>query len=811
MERCVNNVGRRTRHLTGVGLLAWMLGGSGLETRLDAQGTGSITGTVVARQGGGAVADAVVMVDGTNLTAVSNGVGRFRLDGVSPGNVVLVVQAPGFLDLRAPAVQVRANEPTAVNIELEVTPNFMDRVQVTATKGSLSIGEVAAQADIVDKTTIDLRGDQTLPQAIAHVPGAVISTQLGIFESVTLRGMPRDGLEFTNTLLLVDGVPQTMSSNSARVVALPINDASGIEIVRGPNSALYGRTAIGGSVNVLTASPTATPEYGFDFTGGELGMLKGVGRASGPLSRWGGFYVSASSERNSGYFVDKTTSDFQVDAWSLFGKMTFSPNTKGSGSISVNRVDSDNFTPTNEPIIDGEFLHNIDPRFDRFTNFNIPGPNYHQGETRVTLNYTHAFSSWARGVEVFGYRDVQHKFIDDGDFIGSPYDLAATTASMYPFSQELNENIAYQEFRLELTPKTQRVNHMLTIGGSYEWNSGDLFSDFIYNDEELFGFTINYLNPVIPPRSEWQHDTGDRVYHVGIAGIFAQYMVEPTSRWVLTAGGRYDRLDMDNSRNGGDKIEDTFDAFSPKVSATFKLLGYEGNGMPTVNIYGAYSQAFLPPRRPSSLIPADVPLNLKPEDIDNYEVGVKASLADSRVALEATFFRMSEKGVVLTTQQGPFFFPTNAGEVKYKGVETGVRFSVSPKVSVYTNASFYRNRFGDFVIQSEDGDTVLNGNRLPMASDYVVNWGANFTPASTIDARFDVKHVGDVQTNRDNTFKLDPYTVVDAAVSWLRGPVRLTLSAHNLFDTDYYWLSDGDTADPARPRQVLFTTSFQFR
>ena len=808
MEKCAT---RPTRHLAGVGLLFWILGGSGFETRLEAQGTGTINGTVVARQGGQAVADAVVTVDGTNLAAVTNGVGRFRLDGVPAGNVVLVVQAPGFLDLRAPAIQVRANEAAAVNIELEVTPNFMERVQVTATKGSLSIGEVAAQADVVDKPTIELRGDQTLPQAIAHVPGALVSTQLGIFESVTLRGMPRDGLEFTNTLLLVDGVPQTMSSNSARVVALPINDASAIEVVRGPNSALYGRTAIGGSVNVLTASPTATPEYSFDFTGGELGMLKGIGTASGPLSQWGGFYVSAASERNSGYFVDRTTSDFQVDTWSLFGKMTFSPSARSFGSVSVNRVDSDNFTPTNEPIVDGEFLHILDPRFDRFTNFNIPGPNYHQGETRITLNYTHAFSSWARGVEVFGYRDVQHKFIDDGDFIGSPYDLDRTTVSMYPFSQELNENITYQEFRLELTPKAQRINHALTIGGSYEWNRGDLFSDFIYNDEELFGFTINYLNPVIPPRSEWQHDVGDRVYHVGIAGIFAQYMVEPTSRWVLTAGGRYDRLDMDNSRNGGAKIEDTFDAFSPKVSATFKLLGHEGNNEPTVNIYGAYSEAFLPPRRPSSLIPADVPLNLKPEDIDNYEVGVKASLADSRVALEATFFRMSESGVVLTTQQGPFFFPTNSGEVKYKGVETGVRVSVSPRVSVYTNASFYRNRFGDFVIQSEDGDTVLNGNRLPMASDYIVNWGANFTPAASIDARFDVKHVGGVQTNRDNTFELDPYTVVDAAVSWLRGPVRLTLSAHNLFDADYYWLSDGDTADPARPRQVLFTTAFRFR
>src|SRR5436305_541612 len=97
---------------------------------------------------------------------------------------------------------------------------------------------------------IEDRGDQTLAQAIEHVPGAVVSTQLGIFESVMLRGMPRGDPEFTNTLLLIDGVPQTTSRNSSRVAGLTINDASSIEVVRGPNSALFGRTAIGGSVNV---------------------------------------------------------------------------------------------------------------------------------------------------------------------------------------------------------------------------------------------------------------------------------------------------------------------------------------------------------------------------------------------------------------------------------------------------------------------------------------------------------------------------------------------------------------------------------
>ena len=157
--------------------------------------------------------------------------------------------------------------------------------------------------------------------------------------------------------------------------------------------------------------------------------------------------MSIGKERNTGYFDTKTGGEYVDGNTAVFGKLTFSPNRKSFGSVSFNYVDSDNSTPTNEPIIEGQLLHDFDPRFDRLTNFNIPGPNYHQGESRFTFNYTWQPTPSARIVEVFGYRDVQQQFIEDGDFIGSPFDLVAHTVMMYPFDQDLNENIFYQELR----------------------------------------------------------------------------------------------------------------------------------------------------------------------------------------------------------------------------------------------------------------------------------------------------------------------------------------------------------------------------
>jgi iron complex outermembrane receptor protein len=298
-----------------------------------------------------------------------------------------------------------------------------------------------------------------------------------------------------------------------------------------------------------------------------------------------------------------------------------------------------------------------------------------------------------------------------------------------------------------------------------------------------------------------------RTYHVGITGLFAQYTIEPSSRWVLTGGGRYDHMSLDNTPEGTEKLEQTFSSFSPKLSATYKLSGMDSGNQPAVSLYGAYSHAFLPPRAPSSLTPANVVLDLKPEDIDNIEGGVKGSAMSGRVTFEGTYFWMKEAGVVLSQRQGPFFFPTNAGEQRYRGLETGLTVVISPKLSTYVNAAFYHNRFGEFVVESEDGDETLTGNRLPISPDSVFNWGASVTPVPSINATVDVKRVGAVVADRENTFTIDAYTLVDAAVTWRRGPLRLALSAHNLFNHQYYWNADGETADPGRPRQVLFTTS----
>ena len=314
-------------------------------------------------------------------------------------------------------------------------------------------------------------------------------------------------------------------------------------------------------------------------------MLKGVARASGPLARWGGYYLSAEKDHNGGYFT--VNDDFAIDRYTLFGKLTFVPDTKSFGSVSMNHVRSDDSTPTNEPVVDGRYLSDIDPRFDRLSNLNITGPNYHQGEDRLTVNFTRQIAPWARAVEVFGFRDIQvqvhrrrrrHRIAvrpGDPDVHHVSVRAADRRARALPGVPGRDGADARPASKLDV------------VGGSYERNSGSSSGNLIYTDEETLGWPINYLRPIIPPETDWQFDPfGGVKYNLGNFALFGQYLFEPADRWVLTAGGRYDRFDLDNTnvRLSRPKVEATFSAFSPKLSATYRLLRADGQGRAEVDL-----------------------------------------------------------------------------------------------------------------------------------------------------------------------------------------------------------------------------------
>ena len=182
--------------------------------------------------------------------------------------------------------------------------------------------------------------------------------------------------------------------------------------------------------------------------------------------------------------------------------------------------------------------------------------------------------------------------------------------------------------------------------------------------------------------------------------------------------------------------------------------------------------------------------------------------------MEGGLFRMRRDGIATIVWQRPFFLPSNAGEHRCRGLESGLHWVPGRRVASHANPCFCRDRFGDFVIQSASSDTVLTDNRLPIVPGVVLSGGATISVARNADVALDAKRLGPAQVDHGNTLRFSSYTLVDAAVSRGRGPSLTALPAHNLFDKECFWngnISRGPSAHIGRPRQLTLTVSLVVR
>lgn len=128
----------------------------------------------------------------------------------------------------------------------------LDEIVVTATRIATPIDEVASAVSVITRDDIERRQYQTLDEALNEVPGLAV-VRLG--PAGTVASVFTRGTESNHTLVLLDGVEITDPSTpdgAFNFSNLLLDDVDRIEIVRGPQSTLYGSDALGGVVNIIT-------------------------------------------------------------------------------------------------------------------------------------------------------------------------------------------------------------------------------------------------------------------------------------------------------------------------------------------------------------------------------------------------------------------------------------------------------------------------------------------------------------------------------------------------------------------------------
>jgi iron complex outermembrane receptor protein len=262
--------------------LVMVLAGTGLATAAQTPtGTLRIAVTAVSQP----VPNAEVRVGNRTLTTSPAGEASVALP---PGTVTVVVSAEGLVE-RTLTVVITAGAEMAVVVELQARPTISEEVVVTATRFNKRLQDEPLRVEVLSRDEIE--------EKLLMTPGDIamlLSETTGLRVQVTAPGLGAaslriQGLRGRYTQLLSDGLPlYGGQSGSIGLLQIPPMDLGQVEVIKGVASSLYGASALGGVVNLVSRRPTAEAEHEALVNQTSQGQTNALVWLSGPMrGRWG--------------------------------------------------------------------------------------------------------------------------------------------------------------------------------------------------------------------------------------------------------------------------------------------------------------------------------------------------------------------------------------------------------------------------------------------------------------------------------------------------------------------------------------------
>ena len=210
---------------------------------------GAIQGRVLARNTGEALAGVNVLVQGTTRGTVTNADGNFTLTALQPGTYGVTFSLVGYQREVRTGLEVVAGGTLTINVEMTQSPILGEGIVVTASKRAQSLQDAPVSVSTMDAASIARRNVITLDDALRYVPGVNLTQ-----DQVNVRGSSGYSRGAgSRVLLLVDGIPFTTGdTGEINFEVIPMGEVERIEVVKGAASALYGSSALGGVINIIT-------------------------------------------------------------------------------------------------------------------------------------------------------------------------------------------------------------------------------------------------------------------------------------------------------------------------------------------------------------------------------------------------------------------------------------------------------------------------------------------------------------------------------------------------------------------------------
>ena len=261
--------------LHGAILLLLLLPGVGAARTgpMPRRGTGEISGQVHDAETMEPIAFVNVFLDSSLIGAATGPDGTYVIRPVPPGTYRLVARHIGYAPYGEENVRIVPGASLSHDIALFPTEVMADQVIVSATRREQTAHMAPASVSVLSAEDLRTRSVRTFDQALEMIPGISVHRSSGVsVQSLSIRGSSdiAGGGVGNRVLLMIDGRPAiTSDSGSALWSLVPTGSIDRIEVVKGAFSSLYGSTAMGGVINVITRRPAyrsmTTVEIGSGF------------------------------------------------------------------------------------------------------------------------------------------------------------------------------------------------------------------------------------------------------------------------------------------------------------------------------------------------------------------------------------------------------------------------------------------------------------------------------------------------------------------------------------------------------------------
>lgn len=654
----------------------------------------------------------------------------------------------------------------------------IEEVIVTATKRSEDIMDVpiaitAMSGEFLREVNLD-----DVKDLVAFTPGITGNTKDSFLDGISIRGIRT--IDFGNggdpsAAVYKNGFYQ--GRNGSAVSSL--FDIERAEVLRGPQGFLFGRNAVGGAMNVITAKPDpGDPNSYVEVDVGERSHLVVEGAATVTSSDRFAVRLAAYHSEEDGYVGniaggedliahDKsalrvsgkyTTDLLNVDAFFEYEDRqqtgTVYRVTGRGGSYTDVQARVNGGTPWQIPA-DGRDVNNDDSLGSR-DNGQI---------TTLGLRVDYELSNFTL-TSLTAYKDHTYDYVEDFD--GSPLIL-------FNYGQDQEGDYFEQEVRL-----TSDTDGPLSWYAGASIYSEDIDTVFLGQQAED-AYCYAYWSDTCQGVFDYYNGIGNPdtlIYYFGadtwapsptglindrnrIAGKYSGYATyfdlsyEFSEAFDVNLGIRYSadekefsQLVLPDSGNSilANRVQTGFSTPTGALTAdedwndvTYRLVGnfrprpdtliyaslttgYKPGGFGSFNIEPGFDSALYGRYVASPAV--DRPSEFGPETVDAFEVGYKGTLLNGRAQLSANAFAYTYEDLQATFDNGPIVIVDNIGEVDGRGVEIDLRTAITDNVSLQLGASWFDSEANNVQAFCSDGErvtgdiNVCEGNSIPWAPEW---------------------------------------------------------------------------------------------